>query len=90
MYKYNKVTSLSLEHRGMAFTDSGRELGYLIIVSVDYINTRGYSQTDYEVFAEAMGQSMDVDVNRKSGTTESGRTYKYYFTDTYGQKVYIE
>lgn len=90
MYKYNKVTGLSLEHRGMAFTDSGRELGYLIIVSVDYINIRGYSERDYEVFAEAMGQSMDVDVFCKSGTTPNGRKYKYYFTDTYGQKVYVE
>ena len=80
MCKYNKVTGLSLEHRGMAFTDSGRELGYLIIVCVTYINTRGYSQNEFEVFAEAMGQSMDVNVIGKSGTTPNGRKYKYYFT----------
>ena len=90
MYKYVKVTSLSLEHRGMAFTDSGRELGYLIIVRVDFINPQGYSDCELEIFAEAMGQSMDVDVFCKSGTTPNGRKYKYYFTDTYGQKVYVE
>lgn len=72
-------------HYGMAFYENGIEIGNVVIITfIGCINFFAYSI----VTGECVSEYVDKCTGNESSTT--GRNYKYFFKDSFGQKIFIE
>lgn len=78
------------EHRGMAFLDSGREIGYVIVLKYYSISSNGWTDWKRAAFFERTGKCLCDEV-RYEESSINGRKYQYCFKEEkMGETYYIE
>lgn len=81
---------LEFARRGMGFLETGREIGYIIVMHWMSIAYNGWTDWHYAAFSEKTGKLLKGQISSLGGVTANGRSYKFSFEDSYGQTVYIE